>query len=368
MAEAEVIYAQNWEDAALETSALQIEPDDDVIAVAGAGCTALSLLTRGPRRLHAVDRNPAQIHLLRLKHAAVRHLPTHQAACFLGAQHCSRRREVFEFLSDSLPDDSEEFWRRRIGAIERGVISQGKIERYFAMLRWLIRTVHPAGRIEDLFALPTLEAQRRFYHDTWDTPGWRRLFYLGHKRILDWALDPSFYRHIAAGNLPAELYARAARCLTDLPIADNYFLSWILRGTYPERATGRPGYLQESARQALSQSAGALETHVADIRDFLRERPDSSCDKFYLSNVSEWLSDAEIAPFFQQVIRVARDRATVCYRALMVDRPLPSSVRQYLEEDSGLSSALAQRDRAFVNAAFHVVHVRKDGRGSDAGR
>jgi len=99
---------------------------------------------------------------------------------------------------------------------------------------------------------------------------------------------------------------------------------------------------------------------VADVRAFLRSRPDSSCAKVYLSNVTEWLPEDEGGAFFQDVIRVAKNRATVCYRALMVDRPIPSSVATQLEEDIERSNTLAQRDRAFVNTAFHVVTVRKN--------
>ena len=360
MSDDRVMYAQNWEDPELETTALDIRPDDEVVAIAGGGCTVLSLLARGPRRLHAIDCNRAQVHLLRLKLAAVRRLPPGDAAEFLGAAPGIRRRAMFESIAEQLPRETADFWRHNSRAIENGVISQGKIERYFAALRWLLRAVHPSRRVEELFAQPTLEAQRRFYRDRWNTPGWRRIFLLGHKRIIDRALDPSFYRHVVARNLPAELHARAERCLTELPIADNYFLSWILRGRYPALATGRPLYLQPTSREALQRYESRLETHVADVRDFLRARPDSSCDKFYLSNVTEWLPEDALGPFFEEVIRVARNGATICYRALMVDRPLPGSAVARLEEDIDRSQTLARCDRAFVNTAFHVVTVRKN--------
>jgi S-adenosylmethionine-diacylglycerol 3-amino-3-carboxypropyl transferase len=219
--------------------------------------------------------------------------------------------------------------------------------------------VHPARRIEELFAQPTLEAQRRFYDERWNTAGWRRAFLLGHKRILDRALDPSFYRYVEARNLSRELHERAGRCMTELPIGDNYFLSWILRGRYPDHAAARPPYLLAGAAGPLAESAGRLEIHHADIRDFLRSRPDASCDKFYLSNVAEWLRGDEVAAFFDEVVRVARDGATVCYRALMVDRPLPARLRRRLHEDTARSAALAASDRAFVNAGFHAVTVRR---------
>jgi S-adenosylmethionine-diacylglycerol 3-amino-3-carboxypropyl transferase len=353
-----LMYAQNWEDSRLERAALSIGPEEDVIAIAGGGCTVMTLLADGPRRLQAVDRNPAQVQLLLLKLAVARQLTSDSASAFLGGSEATDRLATFDSLD--LPAETKLFWRARPEQIRKGVISQGRIERYFAVLRWLLRLVHSRRRIELLFEQPTLEAQQRFFSDTWDTPGWRRIFLLTHKRVLDRALDPSFYRYVEGRNLPEEMRKRAEWALTQLPIGDNYFLSWIFRGRYPAGAENRPPYLQPATAEALRRNADRLETHCADIRDFLRSQPDSSCDKFYLSNVGEWLGEDDVAPFFEQVVRVARNGATVCYRALMVDRPLPPGVARFLEEDPARSASLGRGDRAFVNAAFHVVTVRKD--------
>lgn len=359
-----LMYAQNWEDPCLELAALAVRPEDDVIAIGGGGCTALSLLAQGPRHLHAVDCSFAQIHMLRLKLAAVMHLPAGQATRFLGGLPAHDRIATFKSLRAVLPAQTALFWNGRIEQVQGGVLAHGRIERYFAILRWLLRLIHSQRHIETLFEQPTLESQRRYYHDCWNTPGWRRLFLLAHKRILDRALDPSFYRYVEARNLPRELHERAGRCLTELPIGDNYFLSWILRGRYPDHAAARPPYLLPGAAGPLTESASRLETHHADIREFLRSRPESSCDKFYLSNVAEWLREDELAPFFEQVIRVARDGAVVCTRALMVDRPLPPVLADRLCEDTARSAALAASDRAFVNAGFHALTVRKQGAGN----
>ncbi len=351
-----LMYAQNWEDSQLERVALAIRPEDDVIAIAGAGCTVMTLLAAGPRRLLAVDRSPAQLHLLNLKLAAVRHLTSDDAPAFVGGSAASNRWETFESLSGNLQKETADFWRARPEQIRKGVISQGRIERYFAVLRWLLRLVHSRRRIDQLFEQPSLEAQQRFFHDKWDTPGWRRIFLLTHKRVLDRALDPSFYQYVEGRNLPEEMRRRAAWALTQLPIADNYFLSWIFRGRYGD---GRPPYLQPATAEAVKRNADRLETRRADIRELLHGQPDASCDKFYLSNVAEWLRDDDVTPFFEDVLRVARDGAVICYRALMVDRPLPAAIARHLDEDTARSAELGRSDRAFVNAAFHVATIRK---------
>jgi S-adenosylmethionine-diacylglycerol 3-amino-3-carboxypropyl transferase len=361
MSERGVVYAQNWEDPRLELEALDVQHDDAVFAIAGGGCTALALLARAPRQLHVVDRNAAQIHLLHLKLAAVRTLAPCDAAPFLGGLPSASRREAFASIARNLPAATARYWQNREDQILRGVISQGRIERYFAALRWCLRAVHSARTTEELFAQPTIEAQRRFYFERWNTPAWRRAFLLGHKRILDRVLDASVYRHLEARNLPAELHGRAEHCLAEMPIAGNYFLSWILRGRYPDSPACHPPYLERDAHDALQRFGGRLETHTMDAAGFLRSRPDSSIDKFYLSNVPEWLTEDHIAPFFREVIRVARDGAVVCYRALMVDRALPPAIAAHLAEDTARSARLARRDRAFVNTAFHVATIRKTG-------
>jgi S-adenosylmethionine-diacylglycerol 3-amino-3-carboxypropyl transferase len=356
-----LLYGQNWEDSAVEVAALNIQPTDRVIAIAGAGCTALTLLAQGPQCLHAVDRNAAQMHLMQLKLAAVCELRPGQAAPFLGGVVGDQRLATFESLLPNLGEDTAQFWNRRREQIERGVISQGRIEQYFSLLRRLLRLVHSRRRVEEAFAQPSLEAQKSFYRDHWNSAGWRALFSLAHKRILDRVLDPAFYQYVDGSGLSRDLRARAERCMTTLPIRSNYFLSWILRGHYADDEVGRPAYLGAAAASALQEHRPRLQSHHTDIRTFLRTMPDSSGDKFYLSNVCEWMPDEEMGPFFAEVCRVARDGATVCYRALIADRPRPSSVERLFDEDRAHSAELAARDRAFLNVGFHVMKVTKRG-------
>ena len=359
MTAATLLYGQNWEDSAIEVAALKVGPDDRVIAVGGAGCTVLSLLAQRPRQLYAVDRNTAQLHLLRLKLAAVCRLRPGEATAFLGGTEDHGRLATFQMLAPHLDADTAQFWNHHVEKIKYGVISQGRVERYFAMIRRLLRLIHSRRRTEQVFEQSSLEAQRCFYHDHWDTFGWRALFSLAHKKLLDRVLDPDFYRYVDGRGLSRSLRERAARCMTTLPVGSNYFLSWILRGRYGSGEEALPDYLKGQASAALCAQEGTLRILETDLCAFLRTQPDSSADKLYLSNVGEWLSDGDLAPFFNEVARVARDGATVCYRALMADRPLPESVRSLFAENPAESADYAARDRAFINVAFHVLTVRK---------
>ena len=66
----EYIYAFNWEDPRVDCRLLNIQKDDVILTITSAGDNILDYLLEGPRRVHAVDLNPNQNHLLELKVAA----------------------------------------------------------------------------------------------------------------------------------------------------------------------------------------------------------------------------------------------------------------------------------------------------------
>src|SRR5437868_11066612 len=69
-----VRYSQVWEDHAVLEQALRVGPDDDVLSICSAGCNALALLLAEPRSVTALDVSAAQIAVLELKLAGIRHL------------------------------------------------------------------------------------------------------------------------------------------------------------------------------------------------------------------------------------------------------------------------------------------------------
>ena len=74
-----LVYAQIWEDPAVDMEALAIQPDSRVVTIASGGCNALSYLTANPQSITAVDLNTAHVALNKLKLAAARHLPDHDS-------------------------------------------------------------------------------------------------------------------------------------------------------------------------------------------------------------------------------------------------------------------------------------------------
>src|SRR5262245_7826408 len=69
-----LIFNTSWEDPALDRIALQLTPEDRLVAISGAGCNVLDYLLAGAGEVHAVDMNPCQTALVELKVAAIRAL------------------------------------------------------------------------------------------------------------------------------------------------------------------------------------------------------------------------------------------------------------------------------------------------------
>ena len=80
-----LFFAMVREDSRLDVEHLAPTDDDEVVCVGSGGCTALSLLAAGARRVWSVDLNRTQHHVVELKLAALRALPWRVAAAFLGA-------------------------------------------------------------------------------------------------------------------------------------------------------------------------------------------------------------------------------------------------------------------------------------------
>lgn len=355
-----LMYAQNWEDPRLELQALAVAPQDRVLAIAGGGCTVLSLLAAAPRQLEAVDMSEAQLRVLELKCATVCALSADEANGFLGGVAHPDRTGSFIMIARHLDDAGRHYWNERKTLAASGILDQGRAENAIALFRRIIRVlIHPRRRIEQLFALDTLEDQARFYQDCWNNRRWRLLFRLLRKGTFDRALDSSFYQHVAPGNLGRQLYLRAETCLTKLPIRENYFLSRMLLGRHLSHPDGRPPYLQPAGVEGVRQNKTRLQLHHRGLLEYLRDEPDNSFDKLYLSNIGEWLAERDRLALFEQVLRVSRPGARICWRALMLDRPLAAKIREQIVVDHQRSAELGRRDRAFLNAAFAVAEVHK---------
>ena len=74
-----LVYPQIWEDPVVDMDALSLSRSDHVIAIASGGCNVASYLVGQPASITAVDLNAAHVALVKLKLAAIAHLPDARA-------------------------------------------------------------------------------------------------------------------------------------------------------------------------------------------------------------------------------------------------------------------------------------------------
>jgi S-adenosylmethionine-diacylglycerol 3-amino-3-carboxypropyl transferase len=244
--------------------------------------------------------------------------------------------------------------------VRGGVIAAGVTERFIRLIvRVLEACVHPRTRIYRLLACTTLAEQRDFYARVWNSRRWRALFrLLLARRSFDRVYDPVSLRHARSSSFPEHFRRLAEHALTQLPVANNYFLHQMLTGRYPASVSGGvPPYLSARGADALVTGLSSLSIVDGTFTEYLRSCPDRSVTGFALSNICEWLSPEEIDELFAEITRVARPGARLCFRNFVGWTTVPPRWREVIVEDAEYGERLIARDRSLVQYRFVVCRV-----------
>ncbi len=350
-------YAQVWEDADILLEALDIQPEDECLSIASAGDNALAMLAKGPRKVIALDLNPAQLACLELRVAAFRRLEHPEILELIGSVPSERRAKLYEVIRPGLSAETRTFWDARPHFIAEGIGQAGKFESYFRLFRQRIMPlVHSQRTVARLWEPRDLEARRRFYSETWDTWRWRTLFQLFFSRAAMGALgrDPSFFRYVE-GSVAEKILSRTRHALAELDPSANPYLQWILTG---QHRTARPFYLREENFSAIRNNLDRLEWRLAPLEDFLSEYPQGTLSKFNLSDVFEYLSRENTEILLRQIAATARPGSRLAYWNMLAPRQAPATLRKKIAPLTDLAAQLHLRDKAFFYSAFIVEETR----------
>ncbi|KAK7035304.1 hypothetical protein VNI00_012071 [Paramarasmius palmivorus] len=107
------IYSFTWEDPAVDMMHLDLSKDDTMFVITSAGDNALHYaLSASPRRIHCVDMNPCQGHLMELKLAAIKSLVYEDFFALFGqGRHPNFRALLDRKISPHLSSSAYQFWR-----------------------------------------------------------------------------------------------------------------------------------------------------------------------------------------------------------------------------------------------------------------
>jgi len=353
-----VRYAQCWEDSLLLIKSL-IPTDRHCLSIGSAGDNSFSLLAAGAASVTAVEMNPAQVACIELRKAAYLAL---DHAAFLelhGSRPSTRRPALYSQCRGILPAEARAFWDARSESIAGGIGGCGKFENYFRLFRSrVLPLAHPRKRILALLEPRTPGERRKFYDEVWNNRRWRAIFQVFFSRTLMGALgrDPEFFKYVE-GSVADRILARTEHALALLDPSANPYLHWILTGTHGEHL---PHALEEENFEPIRRSLqeDRFRIHGASIESLLEAEPDSRYDAFNLSDIFEYMSEANTETLLRTLVTASNPRARLAYWNMLAPRSRPESMSKLLEPRASESSVCFHEDRAFFYSRFVVEEVR----------
>lgn len=365
-----LVYAQIWEDPAVDMEALAITPDCHVVTIASGGCNVLSYLTANPARITAVDLNTAHVALNTLKFAAVRHLPDYDTfhRFFARADTPENIAAYHQYLRPHLDETTRRYWegrdisgRRRIGGFAHGLYRRGLLGQFIGLAHVVARLngVDPRAMLK----AESIEEQRRIFAEEFAPVFDRRwVRWLAEKPPLLFGLGipPAQYEELAGGSHMADvLRQRLEKLACDFDVRDNYF-AWQAfgRGYGTDSDAPLPPYLERANHAALVERIDRVEIRHASFGDYLAERPDASLDRYVLLDAQDWMTDAQLTDLWREITRTARKGARVLFRTAGEPDILPGRVPadilsrwvSCVEEARGYTA----RDRSSVYGGVHL--------------
>ena len=357
----DILYAQCWEDPRIDRKAFHITPDDVVFSITSGGCNVLAFLLDNPKKVIALDLNPQQNFLLDLKIAAFQALPYKELLEFMGVKESRNRFQLYGRVRDFLQPKSTGYWDAQSKKIQRGIIHCGRYEAYMRMLKkFVIKPLVSRRVLTKFFDTDDPGERTVLFRKKWENFRWWFLTRVMLSRRMNTLLfDKAFFAYLdekfSFGN---HFAAKAKRAVTQLPIRENHFLSYILLGKFydDERL---PLYLRRENNDIIRSRVDRIELVTESCANYFSSLPDSSISKFNFTNIFEWMSDDAYELLLKETIRVAKDGAILTYRNLLVFREHPPALDMHIRSLETVARSLHQQDLSFIYNNYVVEQIQK---------
>ncbi|MDY7093586.1 MAG: DUF3419 family protein [Acidobacteriota bacterium] len=354
-------YANCWEDTDLLVAALEPAAGRRILSIASAGDNSFALLAAGAEVV-AADLSLAQLALVELKAAAVRNLSREDLLAFLGFRSHGERLATYGEVRGDLSPAAREFWDGHPGVVAAGVSHHGKFESYLSFFRRrILPLVHRRRTVEALLEPRQKAAREHFYQQRWDTRRWRLLFRLFFSRPVmgRFGRDPEFFRYVE-GSVSERILERTRYALTELPVHDNPYVEYILRGGFRDTL---PPWLEEERCAALRPALSRLTLHHGPVQEAAQAHGGDAAaggpfDGFNLSDIFEYLDADTGTQVYRRLAKHAATGARFAYWNLLVPRRRPEELAAQVHGLEEQAEHLFARDRAFFYSAFVLEELR----------
>jgi len=336
-------FASSNEDGRTELAALS-GPANRLLCITGSGTRPLDMLLSEAKEVIAIDINPTQNELLRLKIAAIQTLSHPDLLAYLGITSCTDRWALHERVAQALSASTQLFWERRKRSIRRGIWYAGRWEKVLRFGAFGIRLIRGKS-IDRLFAAKDIETQKDIWARRFDDRIWgSSIRLLGRPWVWTKVIgepggaflpSPDQVEHRLAG-----AFARAAGTFL---FRESDFASLILRGRN-SLPMALPLHLLPESFDHIRASLSRLRIVDGGYTD-LAGLGVEDIDRFSLSDFGSYCDAKAYAACWDGIIAVAAPGAVFCERHFMNPLPTPSL---RIVVDTEHSQRLTLTDRAII--------------------
>ena len=341
-------YSQVWEDEDTLKDALSINPQDHVLSIASAGCNAMALLLAGAKKVVAVDLNPAQIALVQLKKAAITHCSVQEYRVLMGVDNPSNAHEIYQKIRAELPKETQDFWDKQLPLLSVGLIHTGKLDKYFRVFQQkVIQKLVPEQVLEDYLLSEDLTVQDKFFDTYFCHPTFVETFkkYTSQEMIASSGRDPQQFAFVTQKDIGSYFYDRFRFVCTQIPAKTNYYLHYLLSGSYKHIA---PPQYREGSFSKLKDCIHNLEIRHEGLLETISAYPKGYFTKANLSDLFEYLSQDDTQSFLNTFANQMNPQSTIAYWNLLVPRFATEHWVSHQEDADEMHS----RDRCFFYSRF----------------
>ncbi len=344
-------YANCWEDVDILLEGLNPLPNAKILSVASGGDNSFSLLTTNPKNVVCADINPIQLYLMALKQACFRVLDYDEILKFLGFQTCENRILIFEKLKNAFTyPNAYNFWLQNIHLIQKGIIYQGKFEKYFQLFsKKVLPFIHSKKTIYGLLAEKNEQEQITFYEKKWNTFLWRMMFKVFFSKYImgKYGRDKQFFNQVKVP-VATYVYEKTAKYLKNTLSQKNWILHFNLLGHFGEFL---PHYLLPENVEIIKKNIEKIILFEGKVEDAIPIF--GKFDAFNLSNIFEYMPENVFLDTAKALSKGAEHNAKFAYWNLMVPRVMSDISSDILPQDFLYEKEISQKLNAVDKGFFY---------------
>lgn len=277
------IYSFTWEDPRVDAAILKLTSEDTVLAITSAGDNILSYATllNHPKRIHGVDMNPCQGHLVELKLAALSALGHSDMWQLFGEGKIDNFKEILiTKLSPHMSSNALQYWLSKgpkaFDPKGKGLYDTGSTRWALRLAKYVFGLSGLTRQVAELCKAKTLNEQKEIWIQYIRPVLLSALvgkLLVGNKLFLWKALGVPANQAAMMGDILQYVIDTLDPLIGNSLIStDNYFYYLCLRGKYS--ANNCPDYLTKQGFKMLSRKQNSplegIRLHTDNLNNVLR--------------------------------------------------------------------------------------------------